>query len=88
MDLFFMSFETRKRIKTRLGLFFTSLEMRERVGVRVDLFFMSLETRKRIKTLTDYFFINIFSSHQRTYNKPVNFLKIGDLATLWYNGKS
>ena len=78
MDLFFMSFETRKRIKTRLGLFFTSLEMRERVGVRVDLFFMSLETRKRIKTPVGSFFSGpggplfhkyLFSSHPRNYNK-------------------
>ena len=48
MDLFFISLEIRKRIKTPTGLFFTSLEMKERVGLLVDLFFMSIEMRERV----------------------------------------
>ena len=62
--------------------------MRERVEVQVDLFFMSSGMRSRVE-FGWIFFINIdFLLIQGLTIKTGNSLKIGDLPTLWYNGKS
>ena len=70
-----------------MDLFFMSSEIRKRIETRVGLFFKSSGMRSELN-LAGLFHKQLFSSHPRTCNKTGNFLKIGDLATLWYNGKS
>ena len=65
-----------------------SSEIRKRIETRLGLFSRALKQESELG-LGDLFFINIyFLLIQGITIKTGSFLKIGDLVTLWYNGKS